>query len=92
MKINCNIYKCANKANTYLYLKSGVQTQDLPDGLQLLLGGLTQFLNLELDESSNLAQVGAGHVLAALDDHGYFLQLPPGNELPTRTSGEGFLQ
>lgn len=92
MKINCDIYKCANKADTYLYLKAGMQTQDLPDGLQLLLGGLTQFLSLKLDESSKLAQVSASHVLAALDDHGYFLQLPPGNELPACTPGEGFLQ
>ncbi len=65
---------------------------DLPDGLIRLLGDLSQFLNLDLDESSTLAQVEARDVITALDDQGYFLQMPPAELLKLQIPGSGFVQ
>ena len=93
MKFKCNVYRCSKKADTYLYLDAGMDKDDLPDGLIRLLGDLSQFLNLDLDESSTLAQVEARDVITALDGQGYFLQMPPAellNQLGlARRSGRG---
>ena len=92
MKIKCGVYRCARKADTYLYLKTGLKTEDLPEGLTRLLGELTQFLNLELDHDSKLAQVDASDVIAALADQGYFIQMPPAEDLLAQVPESGYLQ
>lgn len=92
MKAKCSVYKSANKAETYLYLKTGHHIEDLPDGLQQLLGELSQVLQLDLHESSNLAQVKACDVIESLNDQGYFLQMPPGDRLESQIPGTGFIQ
>lgn len=92
MKIKCEVYRCSKKTDTYLYLETGMNLDDLPDGLKALLGDLTQFLNLELNESSRLAQVNASEVLTALDEQGYFLQMPPADVLKSQAPGSGYIQ
>ena len=92
MTINCNIFNCARKPDTYLYLRAGMRPEELPEALRTLLGDLQQFLTLELSESSKLAQVNAGDVLDALNDQGYFLQLPPAERLRDQAPGAGFIQ
>ncbi|GAH09208.1 unnamed protein product [marine sediment metagenome] len=92
MKIKCEVYRCSRKADTYLYLGAGKRLEELPDGLKSLLGDLTQFLNLELNESSKLAQVKTSEVLTALGDQGYFLQMPPADLLKSQTPGSGYIQ
>jgi uncharacterized protein YcgL (UPF0745 family) len=92
MKIKCEVYRCGKKADTYLYVKDGVDLEDLPDELLDLLGELTPFLKLELSESSKLARVETDDVLLALADQGYYLQLPPGEVLKSQVPGSGFVQ
>lgn len=92
MQIKCDVYKCDRKAETYLYLKSDIELVDLPDTLKSLLGELTQFLSLKLSPDSKLAQVAVRDVLAALNDQGYYLQMPPAERLKTQTPGSGFVQ
>lgn len=92
MKIKCGVYRCARKADTYLYLKSGIDTGDLPEGLLELLGELTQFLSLDLDRNSKLAQVSAEDVVAALEEQGFFIQMPPAEERLAHTPRSGYVQ
>jgi uncharacterized protein YcgL (UPF0745 family) len=92
MNFKCKVYRCSKKTDTYLYIEAGMDKDDLPNGLIHLLGDLSQFLNLELDESSKLARVEACDVLAALDDQGYFLQMPPAELLKLQVPGSGFIQ
>ncbi len=92
MKAKCDVYKSANKAQTYLYLKSGHRIENLPDGLQQLLGELSQILHLDLNESSKLAQVKASEVIKSLNEQGFFLQMPPGEYLKSQTPGTRFIQ
>ena len=92
MKIKCEVYRCGRKVDTYLYLKNGVDLEDLPDEMLDLLGELTPFLKLELSESSKLARVETSDVLLALADQGYYLQLPSGELLKSQTPGSGFVQ
>ncbi len=92
MEIICDVYTCAKKADTYLYLKTGIALEELPDGLLILLGELKQFLSLELNESSKLAQVSALDVLTALGERGYFLQMPPAESLESQVPASGYIQ
>lgn len=92
MKIKCDVFRCARKAETYLYLKSGMQPEELPEGLLVLLGELTRFLSLDLDQSSKLAQVCVKDVIAALNDTGFFLQMPPGEVSRQHAPGAGYVQ
>jgi len=92
MKIKCEVYRCGQKADTYLYLKDGMDLEDLPDEMLDLLGELTPFLKLELSESSKLARTETSDVLRALADQGYYLQLPPGELLKSQVPGSGFVQ
>lgn len=92
MKAKCNVYKSANKAETYLYLKTGHRIEDLPDGLRQLLGELSQILHLDLCETSKLAQVKALDVIESLNQQGFFLQMPPGEHLKSQTPGTRFIQ
>jgi len=92
MKIKCDVYRCAARDDTYLFLVAEKNTEELPDGLQALLGQLTPFLSLELSESSTLARANADEVLAALHQPGYYLQLPPAEQLAMQSPGKGFVQ
>ena len=92
MKVKCGVYRCARKADTYLYLKLGLKIEDLPEGLLTLLGDLDQFLILDLDEDSKLAQVSAADVIAALEEQGYFIQMPPAEELQAQVPESGYVQ
>ena len=92
MVIRCNIFNCARKSDTYLYLKAGMRPEELPAALRTLLGDLQQFLTLEISENSKLAQVSADDVLAALNDQGYFLQMPPAERLREQAPGADFIQ
>ena len=92
MKIKCGVFRCARKADTYIYRKSGLNTEDLPERLVILLGELTQFLSLELDQDSKLAQVDARDGIAALDEQGYFIQMPPAEDLQSQVPESGYVQ
>lgn len=92
MKTKCHVYKSANKAETYLYLKVNHKIEDLPEGLQQLLGELTRFLSLDLSEKTKLARVKVSDVIAGLDHQGFFLQMPPGEHLQAQTPGSGYIQ
>jgi uncharacterized protein YcgL (UPF0745 family) len=92
MEIKCDIYTCAKKADTYLYLRSDLPPKELPDGLLVLLGDLKQFLCLELNESSKLARVNSLDVLTALGEQGYYLQMPPGDLLKSQAPGSDYIQ
>ena len=92
MKVKCGVYRCARKADTYLYLRAGLAIDDLPEGLLALLGELTQFLSLDLEPGSKLAQVSARDVISALEDQGYYIQMPPHEERKLQTPQSGYVQ
>lgn len=71
------VYKSRRKADTYVYLEQGVATDTLPEALQHLLGALEPVLDIPLTAERALARYSGAEVLAAIAEHGFFLQLPP---------------
>lgn len=73
----CLVYRSEKKAETYLYLPIGMTFTDLPESLQQTFGDPMLVMRLDVEADSKLAQADPGQVLRALDEQGYFLQLPP---------------
>ena len=73
----CLIYRSEKKTDTYLYLAEELEFSDIPEELQKSFGEPHFVMRLELDSNSKLARVETQNVLAALDEHGFYLQLPP---------------
>jgi len=74
---SCLIYRSEKKESTYLYLAEGVSFEDLPDELRAGFGEATEVMKLNIEADTRLAQADAENVLQALEDPGYYLQLPP---------------
>ena len=74
--MNCVVYKSDRKPETYLYLTDHCEFQDLSGELQQIFGAPVKVMRLELSQKSRLARVDASAVIQALEENGYFLQLP----------------
>jgi uncharacterized protein YcgL (UPF0745 family) len=75
------IYKGSRKANTYLYITEKDNFEQVPDALLDLLGELEFILHVELTPERKLAKANATDLRLQLDSSGFFLQLPPGDEI-----------
>jgi uncharacterized protein YcgL (UPF0745 family) len=73
----CRIYRSERKAETYLYLADGLAFEDLPDSLRHAFGAPAFVMRLEIGPDTRLARVDGAEVLQALEEDGFFLQLPP---------------
>lgn len=77
--IRCDIYKGNKKAEMYLYVDSEQGLETIPEALIASFGELELVLSLQLTKTRKLAQVDVVTVIQALNDNGYFLQMPPSN-------------
>lgn len=75
--MKCYAYKSFKKADTFLYLGVKGRFDILPDELLALFGEPGFVLEFELTEHRTLAQADARQVMANLNEHGYYLQMPP---------------
>lgn len=72
-----DVFRSPRKPDTYLYLPKGADFQTLPQALQQTFGRPELALSLNLTPERRLAQHRAPEVLEALENQGFFLQLPP---------------
>ena len=63
----------------YLYVDSEQGLETIPEALIASFGELELVLSLQLTKTRKLAQVDVVTVIQALNDNGYFLQMPPSN-------------
>jgi uncharacterized protein YcgL (UPF0745 family) len=83
----CWIYKSSRKEEMYLYLDKEDAYEDLPDMLKQHFGKAVFVMQLELSPERPLARADVTAVMAALDEQGYYLQMPPKLE-PEMNYGE----
>jgi uncharacterized protein YcgL (UPF0745 family) len=78
--MQCYVYKGDKKDDHFLYLNQEFDQDALPDdfpGASLKLMGALNFVVLfELTADRILAQADAEHVLANMQAHGFYLQMP----------------
>ena len=80
MKVLCKVYKSLTKSDYYLFVSHGDDLTRVPDTLLDYFGKYELAMTLALTPERHLATVSAAEVLQALDEKGYYLQLPPQND------------
>ena len=73
----CTIYRSQKKFDSYLYIEKKDDLSRIPQQLIDMLGKLEFVLELDLAQRSTLAQADPATVSVALQQQGYYLQLPP---------------
>jgi uncharacterized protein YcgL (UPF0745 family) len=78
--MQCYVYKGENNNNHFLYLNQEFDKDnlpdDFPDAILRLMGELNLVVEFELTADRTLAQADAEHVLADIQTHGFYLQMP----------------
>lgn len=71
------VYRSPREAGLYLYVAREEALQRVPEELLRHFGKAEEAMSLDLDPQRKLARAKAGDVLRAIDEKGYYLQLPP---------------
>ena len=74
------IFKGHKKEEMYLYVEQKNGLKSVPEDLLATFGQTESVMVLLLTKDKKLARVTASDVLAAIEDQGYFLQMPPSPE------------
>lgn len=81
MKIICQIYRSCKESGMYLYCRKEDGLTNVPEDLMARFGRAEPAMVLLLDENRKLANVDVAKVISALQETGYFLQLPPVSDM-----------
>lgn len=73
----CVIYRSPKRDQTYLYVEKKDDFSRVPAELMQGFGKPQMAMMLPLDGSKSLANADLAKVKAALEDQGYYLQMPP---------------
>jgi len=80
--MKCFVYKSIKKADSYIYINEKDNFERIPEQLIQLFGKPEFTLEFELTKDSKLALADAKQVMQNLNEQGYYLQMPPKNNLP----------
>lgn len=81
--VNCYVYRSRRKPGTYVYLPEENDWSDVPEHIRQILGETEQFLELALTPERQLALCTGADVIAAIQEQGFYLQMPPGDKSGT---------
>jgi len=71
------VFKSLRKAETFLYVERGEDFEALPEALRAVFGEPQHVISLKLTPERKLARYSGQEVLAAIEQQGFFLQMPP---------------
>ena len=77
MKRLCAVYRCSKKEGMYLYVDKQEDMARVPDVLQKQIGKTELAMTLLLTEDKKLARASVEEVLQAIEEKGFYLQMPP---------------
>ncbi|KFZ36468.1 hypothetical protein HR45_15915 [Shewanella mangrovi] len=73
----CAVYKSRRKAETYLFIKQKGNFDDVPAELMQVFGQPELVMLLPIEKRQQLGIADINKVKAALNEQGFYLQLPP---------------
>lgn len=79
-KLLCEIFKSSCKDEMYLYVDKRQGLDSVPDALMATFGKPLPVLTMILTADKTLARVKAADVMTAIDEQGFYLQMPPAKE------------
>ena len=71
-----SVFRSRQKRDTYIYLQRGKDWDELPSELKELFGVPEAAMDLVLTPDRKLARATGGQVMEAIEDKGFFLQMP----------------
>lgn len=71
------VFSSPRKEEMYLYVEKSVGIAEVPEPLMTQFGEPRSVMTLLLDPQRKLARVDAREVLSAIQEQGFFLQMPP---------------
>ena len=77
MKKICSIYRSPKHEGMYLYVDKQEGIERVPEALLSRFGKPAQAMTLLIFPGKKLARASADKVLEALEQQGYYLQMPP---------------
>ena len=73
----CRIYRSPRKEGMYLFVPKASDLEAVPESLMKGFGKPEHAMDLMLKPNRKLARADVGEVLAALEEKGFYLQMPP---------------
>ncbi|HEY8569524.1 YcgL domain-containing protein [Microbulbifer sp.] len=77
MKLLCDIYRSPRKDEMYLYVQKQDGVSRVPENLQELFGTPVHVTTMLITPERKLARADVHKVMNALQEQGYYLQMPP---------------
>lgn len=77
MKLICSVYRSSTRDQLYLYVEKKDSLSRVPEALLQRFGKPELAMTLMLDESTRLATTTPQKVMEAIQEQGYYLQMPP---------------
>lgn len=77
--IHCYIYRSREKAELYLYMLEEDGFDQIPTAVRQPFGTPERVMELYLTPERTLARCNVNEVMINLQEHGFHIQLPPGN-------------
>ena len=71
-----SVFRSSKKPDTYLFVRRGQAWDELPESLQGIFGKPLHSMDLILTPERKLARTDGRQVLDAINDKGFFLQMP----------------
>jgi hypothetical protein len=75
-----SVFRSSKKSDTYIYVRRGQAWDDLPEALRGIFGSPVHAMDLLLTPEKKLARTLGKDVLEAINDKGFFLQMPEEQE------------
>ena len=75
--MQCFIYKSNKKDELYLYLNKQDDFTCIPEAIFKSIGQPEYVMQLEITPELKLARENASEVLKGIEEHGFFIQMPP---------------
>ena len=79
MEMDCHIFKSKKKSGYYIFVEDPDKLATLPHDIAQILGPLEFVMNISLDEETRFALSDAETIISAINQHGFYVQLPPGH-------------
>jgi len=88
----CAVYKSLKKEQTYLFVKTRDDFSSVPDGLMTTFGTPNLVTLFNLSTKTKLGFADLTKVKSNLNEHGFYLQLPPPPEDLLKDHKESMLE
>ena len=77
MKRICTVYRSKKKEGAYLIVDSKKDIEELPVALLKQFGAAEQSMKMVVEPDKQLARTTGADVLNAIEEQGFYLQMPP---------------